>query len=134
MSVLVENRLEQLTETERLAATEFATGLREQLDEPVESIILFGSRARGDAVPDSDMDLAVLVPHATPETRRAVHYLAAEIWLKYGIYLSTRVWSQEHWQKLATMRTQLYRNIQQDGIVLVGHDSQREAGVTPKAA
>jgi hypothetical protein len=41
-----------------------------------------------------------------------------EVWLKYGIYLSTRVWSQEHWQKLARLRTHLYRNIQQDGIAL----------------
>jgi hypothetical protein len=64
------------------------------------------------------MDLMVVVPDASLATRRAVRYLAAEIWLKYGIYLSTRVWSQAHWQKLATLRTHLYRNIQQDGIML----------------
>ena len=92
--------------------------MREQLDEPVDSIVLSGSRARGEATSDSDMDLMVLVPHATPATRRAVRYMAVEVWLKYGIYLSTRVWSREHWQKLARLRTSLYRNIQQDGIAL----------------
>jgi predicted nucleotidyltransferase len=115
---LVKTQFTQLADTDQLAASEFADRLREQLEEPVHSIVLFGSRARGDAAQSSDMDLIVVVPHANPATRRAVRYLAVEVWLKYGIYLSTRVWSQEHWQRLAALRTQLYRNIQRDGIVL----------------
>jgi predicted nucleotidyltransferase len=118
MSILVQNQLDHLADTEQRAASEFAERLRDQLDEPVNSIVLFGSRARGEATADSDMDLMVVVPHATLATRRAVRYLAVDVWLKYGIYLSTRVWSQEHWQKLATLRTHLYRDIQQDGIAI----------------
>jgi hypothetical protein len=35
-----------------------------------EAVILFGSRARGDAGPDSDFDLLVILPdHAPPEKR-----------------------------------------------------------------
>jgi predicted nucleotidyltransferase len=79
------------------------------------SIVLFGSRARGDAEPNSDMDLLVVMSDAGPEIRRAIRYLAAEIWLAYGIYLSTRVWSQVHWHKLEELRTLLYRNIRTDG-------------------
>ena len=36
--------------------------------------------------------------------------------LANGIYLSTRVWSQAEWQKLAEVQTLLYRNISRDGI------------------
>ncbi len=34
-------------------------------------IVLFGSRARGDARPDSDVDLLVIKPSAEPRHRRA---------------------------------------------------------------
>jgi hypothetical protein len=64
------------------------------------------------------MDLMVVVPDASPAIRRAIRYLAVDVWLKYDIYLSTRVWSREHWQELAAMQTLLYRSIQQDGIAL----------------
>jgi len=37
-----------------------------------DAIYLFGSRARGDARPDSDFDLLVVVPDSTPEDRRSL--------------------------------------------------------------
>ncbi len=33
----------------------------------IEKIVLFGSRARGDNKPRSDIDLAIVCPQATPE-------------------------------------------------------------------
>lgn len=40
-------------------------------------IILFGSRARGDAAPDSDIDLLVLFPEVADPNRRAAEVYAA---------------------------------------------------------
>ena len=37
-----------------------------------EQIILFGSRARGDAQPDSNVDLLVVMPDGTEETRTTI--------------------------------------------------------------
>jgi predicted nucleotidyltransferase len=108
----------RLTDKERQAATEFVDKVRQQFDGQVVSVLLFGSRARGEAEPDSDMDLLVVMSDAGPEIRKAVRYLAVEIWLKYGIYLSTRVWSHVHWRKLEKLQTLLYRNIRRDGINL----------------
>jgi hypothetical protein len=51
--------------------------------------------------------------------RKEIRYLAAEVWLEYGLFLSTRVWSRSHWHKLQEMQTLLYRNIQRDGIDLL---------------
>jgi uncharacterized protein len=82
-------------------------------------VILFGSRARGDALPDSDVDLAVIVDRDEPELTRAIRDLAVETWLEYGLYLSTRVWSQAHWRRLAALQTGLFRNLQRDGIELL---------------
>lgn len=43
-------------------------------------IILFGSRARGEARPDSDIDLLVIAPSAQPRYRRAAPLLISRKW------------------------------------------------------
>jgi predicted nucleotidyltransferase len=112
------NRLDTLTSQERQAATEFVSQVYQQFGDNVQTILLFGSRARGEAAPDSDMDLLVVVSDASPDIVRAIRYLAVDVWLKYDIYLSTRVWSQKHWQQLGNLQTLLYRNILRDGVPL----------------
>jgi predicted nucleotidyltransferase len=107
-----------LTEIEQQAATEFVDKVRQQFDGQLISILLFGSRARGEAEPDSDMDVLIIMSQENSEIRRAIRYLAVEVWLKHGIYVSTRVWSRAHWQKLEEIQTLLYRNICRDGIDL----------------
>jgi predicted nucleotidyltransferase len=111
-----------LTDNERQAAMEFVERMRRRFDGQLVSAVLFGSRARGEARLDSDMDVVVVMAHADPKTRREVRDLAVEIWLKYGIYLSTRVWSEAHWHDLEKLRTLLYQNIQRDGINLLETD------------
>ncbi|MBL7161971.1 MAG: nucleotidyltransferase domain-containing protein [Anaerolineales bacterium] len=84
--------------------------------EKVVDVFLFGSRARGDANFDSDLDLAVIVEKVDLTTRNTIRDIATEIWLENGLYISTRVWSQTHWKRLQELKTGLYRNIQREGI------------------
>ena len=56
-----------------------------------ERIILFGSRARGDAHPESDVDLLVVMPDGTDETGTtvAMHALLHTMPLPQDIVVST---------------------------------------------
>jgi predicted nucleotidyltransferase len=108
-----------LTDQERQVAMEFVEKVRQRFDGQLVSAVLFGSRARGEAEPGSDMDVAVVMSSADSEIRKEIRYLAVEVWLRHGIYLSTRVWSQAHWRKLEELRTSLYQNICKDGINLL---------------
>ncbi len=83
-----------LTAREQEALSAFVRRLREHFDGQVLSVLLFGSRARNEAQPDSDVDVAVILDRADAETRKAIRHLAVETWLEYGFYLSTRVWSR----------------------------------------
>jgi hypothetical protein len=65
------------------------------------------------------MDVLVVMSDADPETRKAIHHLAVEVWLEYGIYLSILVESQDQWRRLAELQTLLYQNIRRDGIDLL---------------
>ena len=118
MKTVQENSLDHLTDRERQVAIEFLKRVRQRFDGQLVSAVLFGSRARGEAEPDSDMDVLVVMSSADPEVRKEIRYLAVEVWLEHGIYLSTRVWSQAHWRKLEELQTLLYQNIRRDGINL----------------
>jgi uncharacterized protein len=74
----------------------------------LESLRLFGSRARGDHEPDSDADVAVVVTALTEPERTVAIDLAMEAWRATGrgeVLLSPLVWSSEEFaQRLAGER------------------------------
>jgi len=109
-----------LTEAEQRTIVEFVGGVRDRFDGQVRAVILFGSRARGEAEPESDMDVIVVMGSVDLAIRKWIRHLAVEVWLKHGIYVSTRVWSQAHWRRLEELQTLLYQNIRRDGIDLLG--------------
>lgn len=118
MTSLTNNEI-PLSENERNAVQSFVYKVRRTFPDKILDILLFGSRARGDAQPDSDMDILVVMTHTDLETRRTIRDLAVEVWLAYGIYLSTRVWSEAYWQQHADIQTTFYGNLQQDAIHLL---------------
>ena len=82
--------------------------------DPQAEVWLFGSRARGDARPDSDWDFLVLTEKPVD---RAFKYTVwdhlNELELAAERVISTRVWNRENWSDVAV--TDLYQNIQDDG-------------------
>jgi len=111
-------RLRHLSDQERHMVDDFLERLHARFDGELVSAILFGSRARGDAARDSDMDVVVILEDAPREIQRDVRDIATEVWLEHGIYLSTRVSSVAHWQELEKLQTAFYRNVLRDGIYL----------------
>lgn len=79
------------------------------------SIILFGSQARGDANPDSDFDVLVVLKDAV-ETRKEIErtgYFLSPLCLKYSIVISNLFFSLK---RLESERTILIQNIIKEGI------------------
>lgn len=109
----------QLSEIEQRALDEFVTRLQERLNGDLLSVTLFGSRARAEGGPDSDLDVLVVVERDDLDIRRAIRHLAADIWLAYGPLISTRIWDREQMERRKREPTLLARNIERDGIVLL---------------
>jgi len=87
--------------------------------EPEAEIILFGSRARGDARSDSDWDLLILLNgEVTQERSLQVRYRLYELEWDCGEVLSSMVRSRQDWQTPLYQRTSFYNSIQQEGIML----------------
>lgn len=113
-----QTRIAQLSPVEQQAVADFLACLDSSLEAAPLSVTLFGSRARGDADAASDMDLLVVLPEVTMDVRDKIRDFATDISLKYGIYLSTRVWSEEYFEQQAKERSSLYQNVSEDGIKL----------------
>jgi predicted nucleotidyltransferase len=62
---------------------------------PVYKAIVFGSRARGDAATDADLDMLVLVEHLNPAIRKTISHCAWEVGFDTGALIQTVVMTRE---------------------------------------
>jgi predicted nucleotidyltransferase len=123
---MAENGLDRLKDREQQAVLEFVRLLREGFGELISSVALFGSQARGESVPGSDIDVLVVVRSEDWRIHKQIRYLAADIGLQYEVTLSPRVWSVSHRQEMEELHSLLYQNIRRDGIDLL--QVSRKAG------
>ena len=110
--------LEYLTPTEQGAITEYVARIRGKFRKRVLAVMLFGSKARGDADAESDIDLVVLVDVESGEFRSRLWRIASDVSLEYDVVLSPRVFGQERWDEMRRIRLPLYRAIVADSVPL----------------
>ncbi len=95
---------------------QLAQDLRERLGEEIQGIILFGSRARGDAYPDSDYDVIVLVNKKTRGLRDRIREIAWEIGWENNVSISTFVYEKNRFEE--DKYEPLFMNVRKEGIYL----------------
>lgn len=82
-----------------------------------EQIFLFGSRARGDAGPDSDYDLLLVVPdHAPPERKRSK--LAYRVLWGTGTAADVLVWTRSAFDSRVHLASSLPATVMREGKLL----------------
>jgi hypothetical protein len=83
-------------------------------------VILFGSQARGDARPDSDWDLLVLLDKKgkiTSEEDTRYCYPFADLGFNHGVCICPLIYSTEDWEKRKI--SPFYKNVTNEGIEIV---------------
>ena len=105
----------RLTEQEQKAVERFATTLRERWGSEIIEIHLFGSKARGDAGPESDVDLLVVTERTDWRLKDEIGRVATKILLAEGIYLSIKVLGKSLYQRLVALEAPFIKNVLREG-------------------
>ena len=107
-----------LTDHEKAALTEFKAGLVGLLGTQLIELKLFGSKARGDDRPDSDIDVLVIVTSDDWHICDVVYRAATDVLLQTDILISPKVISENLFDQLKREDTFFLRNISRDAIAV----------------
>ena len=112
-------KIAQMPDVERAIAL-FLDTLRK--GDAVDEVRLFGSRARGDFRPDSDVDLAVVLHGPRGdfwETGRAMSDITFDVIVETGVMVSAYpLWGDDPDHPDRASNPELIRNIQREGVRL----------------
>ena len=95
-------------------AKEFASRIRKKLGEA--SIIVYGSRARGDDEPLSDMDICIVVNKLDKKTREIIFTTAWETGFKEDVVIVPLIFEKNEWEDSPILESPIYKNIQREGV------------------
>jgi predicted nucleotidyltransferase len=96
--------------------------LRQTIPERLRTIALFGSKARGDSHPGSDIDVLVIIDQDDRVLQDKILTRAAQISLDYDVLLSLRVIGEPRWQQMRGFT--LYQNVLNEAIGLNASEGQ----------
>ena len=103
---------------EKSVLKEFKTSLEQVLGGQLIELKLFGSKARGDDRPDSDLDVLVIVTNDDWRICDVVYGVATDILLQTDISVSPKVISKNLLEQLQKEDSFFLRNIIRDAIVV----------------
>ncbi len=91
--------------------------LQDELGEQLEDILLFGSRARGENRPNSDVDVLILLKDEFDygEMIRRTSSLVAELSLEHGIVISRAFATKARY---ATEQSPFYINVRREAVLI----------------
>lgn len=105
-----------LTDNEQLAIQILMQAMLNILQKNFRSMVIYGSKARGDFTPDSDIDIFVLVKKISRMQRKQIYEALLDLELEYDTRISLIFYSEPEYQKNIQMKSFFIENIEKEGV------------------
>lgn len=109
-----------MNERDRLLVQKFKEKLSAEAVRYVKAVLVFGSRARGDAQDDSDLDLAVLVDNKTPQLEQSLQEVAYQaMWdFDFQPIISLKVFEKSRFDLAVKKGFSFYCHVTAQGVAI----------------
>jgi len=107
-----------LNTKEKSVLKRFKASLEKSLGNQLIELKLFGSKARGDDLPDSDVDVLVIVAGDDWHIRDTVYDIATDILLQTDLCISPKVISKNIFDRLKKESSSFIHNVSRDAIIV----------------
>jgi len=97
---------------------EFKRRVEQRFPGEVVRVVLFGSKARGDASVESDMDVLVVVRSEDWKMGDEIRDMGYELEIAQGVVLSIQVMGQRQYQELKARGSTFVANVEQEGLAV----------------
>lgn len=108
--------INHLSTSEQKAIHALVSGLQAHHGHDIYKLLLFGSKARGDSNPDSDIDVLVITSHKAWPLQSKILRLGARVSLEHDVLFSLCPIDQENWNSMSQAQHTLYRAIENEGL------------------
>lgn len=107
-----------MTERDKEIISEFKRRLAREILGDIKKLIVFGSRARGAATEESDLDMIVLVTDKTPETEKKLEDVAYSVMWDYDFkpIISLKVFTESQFNNAIAKGFSFYKHIEKEGV------------------
>lgn len=107
-----------LTNSEQMALDRVIQHIRNVCHDNLVSVILYGSKARGDATSESDIDILILVHDRDEVDRDRLYDFLLSDDIGYDLNFSLNVYEAQYFIHLATMHAPFVENVLKEGEML----------------
>jgi uncharacterized protein (UPF0332 family) len=112
-ALLNRERVPHLSEEERAQVAELLARLEQECEADVSRVILYGSKARGEAEKESDIDLLVAATNGYERVKKICYDFEHE-----NSFIAPMVFSREGWENCQRLKLPFYVNVRREGIEL----------------
>ena len=104
---------------ERAWLEELRDGVREEYEEAVQRMVLFGSKVRGDWHTSSDVDVLVIVHDAATAKKREIMRLGAKLAATRKVAPGVMAQTESEWARLGAAMMNIHAEVERQGVSIL---------------
>lgn len=108
----------RLSKKEKNIISTFKREIEKKFPEEIMKVLIFGSKARGDAAKNSDIDILVIIKSNNKKIMREIRFTGYELEIDNNIVLSIQVLSNDYVGHLRNLPTQFIQNVDREAITV----------------